>query len=285
MKTGFIGAGKVGFSLGKYLSVNGVELSGYYSRSLSSAMEAAEFTGSTPFNTPRELCMHSDILVLSVPDKELNGVYNELASEDLNGKLLCHCSGAMSAEEVFPDAKNHGALRCSVHPLFPVSSRYGAYKELGGAYFCIEGDPEGTQLWRDILTALGNPARVIDSSVKSRYHAACSVISNLVCALADESLSLMRSCGFSDAEALAALRPLAESNLRCIFDTDPTSALTGPIERNDIGTVRRHLDCIPEGSGKDTYISASLRLCEMAQRRHSDRDYSGLKEMLYKAKK
>ena len=33
MRAGFIGAGKVGFSLGKYLKENGVEITGYFSKS------------------------------------------------------------------------------------------------------------------------------------------------------------------------------------------------------------------------------------------------------------
>ena len=45
MKIGFIGAGKVGFSLGKYLqnncSQNDVEIVGYFSKSLKSAKSAA----------------------------------------------------------------------------------------------------------------------------------------------------------------------------------------------------------------------------------------------------
>ena len=41
MKVGFIGAGKVGFSLGKYLKENGVEITGYFSKSPESAKSAA----------------------------------------------------------------------------------------------------------------------------------------------------------------------------------------------------------------------------------------------------
>ena len=42
MKFGFIGAGKVGFSLGKYLSDNGQKLTGYYSEFMDDATLAAE---------------------------------------------------------------------------------------------------------------------------------------------------------------------------------------------------------------------------------------------------
>lgn len=283
MRTGFIGAGKVGFSLGKYLAVNGIEVSGYYSRSTSSAKAAAEFTGTRCFESLSELCSESRIIVLSVPDNELTGVYNSICANDLRGKCLCHCSGAMSADEVFHDIESLCAYGCSVHPLFPISSRYDSYKELGRAYFCLEGSSSGTQLWKDILTALGNQSRVITADAKARYHAACSVISNLVCALADQSFSLLSSCGFSKEEAAAALKPLAEHNIENIFAKDPEQALTGPVERNDTETVRRHLTCITEKSDRKLYIAASLRLTEMAQRRHKDKDYSEMNKLLHDA--
>lgn len=41
MKIGFIGAGKVGFSLGKFFVQGGVPVTGYYSRRRDSAEEAA----------------------------------------------------------------------------------------------------------------------------------------------------------------------------------------------------------------------------------------------------
>ena len=53
MKIGFIGAGKVGFSLGKYLSINNLEITGYYSKNINSAKETAVFTNSNYFSNLR----------------------------------------------------------------------------------------------------------------------------------------------------------------------------------------------------------------------------------------
>ncbi len=280
MRFGFIGAGKVGCSLGKYLTVNGFSVSGYFSRSSSSAEYAAALTGTECFGDINILAGKSDVILLTVPDKALAGVYNELEKTELGGKLLCHCSGAMTADEVFSGIEKYGASACSVHPLFPVSSRENSYKELGRAYFCLEGSKRGTELWQNVLTKLGNPSRVISADVKSRYHAACSVISNLVCALADESLSLMLSCGFTAKEALSALRPLAENNIKSIFDKDPLSALTGPVERNDTETVKRHLKCMTDPAGREIYIALSKKLVDMAMKRHPDGDYSEMNKLL-----
>ena len=49
MKTGFIGAGKVGFTLGKFFAENNIQVTGYYSRRRESAKEAAAFTGTTVY--------------------------------------------------------------------------------------------------------------------------------------------------------------------------------------------------------------------------------------------
>lgn len=68
MKIGFFGAGKVGFTLGKYFRMHGVEVIGYYSHSIQSAKEAAEFTQSQTFIDIEELLAASDVLFFTLPD-------------------------------------------------------------------------------------------------------------------------------------------------------------------------------------------------------------------------
>ena len=282
MKIGFYGAGKVGFSLGKYFSINGLSVTGYYNRNPESARDAAAFTNTRYFDNVEELIRESDCIFLTVSDGAVKKVYDSLKSPLISGKIFCHCSGSLSAEEVFSDIADFGACACSVHPLFPVSSRYESYKELHKAFFCIEGDNSCSSLRTDIFNKLGNPVREISPQSKIKYHAACSVISNLFCALAKESLSLMSECGFSENEAASALYPLAKNNLENVFSVGPVSAMTGPIERNDIETVRRHIASIDDPLILDTYISASRQLVEMAQQRHPETDYSGMRELLNK---
>ena len=86
MKIGFIGAGKVGFSLGKYFAGNGLEISGYFSRSESSAREAAAFTGTDFFMSAKKLILVSDAVFLTVPDDEIKNTYLSLPIEQLRGK-------------------------------------------------------------------------------------------------------------------------------------------------------------------------------------------------------
>ena len=278
MKVGFIGAGKVGFSLGRYFADNGIELSGYYSRTADSARKAAEFTGSEFYSQPDGLISASDAVFLTVPDGAIKETYLSLTKYKLTGKQLCHCSGAMSATEAFPDISAYGALASSIHPLFPVSSKEESYKELGNAFFCIEGDCADE--WSGILSRMGNSVRIITSGIKSRYHAACSVASNLVCGLMEESVQMLEQCGFTADEALVALEPLAMSNIRRIFAVGPTAALTGPIERNDVSTVKKHIACIDDKTGSELYKAVSRKLADMAQERHKESDYTEMKSIL-----
>lgn len=278
MKIGFIGAGKVGFSLGKYFAENGLEISGYYSRSESSALEAAVFTGSELFVSAEELVSASDAVFLTVPDSAIKETYSALPKELLSGRQICHCSGAMSAEEAFPNVAEYSAKGTSIHPLFPISSKTESYKELSNAFFCIEGDCAAE--WSAILSDMGNSTRIITSDIKSRYHAACSVASNLACGLMAESAELLEQCGFTEEEALSALEPLAMSNMKRIFTVGPTAALTGPVERNDVSTVKKHIACINGGNDSDIYRAVSKKLTEMAKERHPQADYTEMESIL-----
>ena len=278
MKIGFIGAGKVGVSLGKYFSENGMEILGYFSRTERSAREAAEFTGSELFLSPEQLIIGSDAVFLTVTDGAIKDTYLSLPKELLKGKQLCHCSGAMSAEEAFPNISDFGAKGTSIHPLFPISSKTESYMELRNAFFCIEGGCAAE--WSAILSDMGNPTRIITSDIKNRYHAACSVASNLVCGLMAESAELLEQCGFTEEEALSALEPLAMSNMKRIFTVGPTAALTGPVERNDVSTIKKHIACINGGNDSDIYRAVSKKLTEMAKERHPQADYTEMEKLL-----
>ena len=121
MKTGFIGAGKVGFTLGKYFSSkenDSIKVTGYYSRNTKSAEEAAQFTETQAFTDMGALIEASDVLFLTVPDGSIKEVYEQVRQYPIQGKYICHCSGSLSAGEAFPGIDQTGAYEYSVHPLF-----------------------------------------------------------------------------------------------------------------------------------------------------------------------
>lgn len=87
MKFGFIGAGKVGFSLGKYLADNEMEVVGYYSEFKEDALEASKFTKSSVYKNIEDLVRDSDVLFLTVPDGAIEKVWNQVKKTVLVEKL------------------------------------------------------------------------------------------------------------------------------------------------------------------------------------------------------
>lgn len=280
MKIGFLGAGKVGFSLGQFFVQGGIPVTGYYSRRKESAEEAAALTGTKRFDDIEELVRASDAIFFTVPDGAIPTVSQRLRGFDLAGKQLCHCSGALTAREGFPGLDDTGASYYSIHPLFPISDKYAVWRELSGAFFCLEGEGPHLSWWRKTLTGLGARVRLLPSEEKVAYHAACAISSNLMCALVQESVDLLDRCGFSEKEALAALGPLMEANLHHLREVGPREALTGPVERGDGTTVAKHLASLSEGSSRQLYRAASQILVDLAKEKHPDLDYQHLTDIL-----
>ena len=108
MKAGFIGAGKVGFSLGKYLTANGITVTGYYSKSPISAKSAADFTKTRSYNSITELLNDSDTIFVTVPDGTIGEIWDYMQNLDVKNKNICHCSGSISSA-VFFNGEKFGA--------------------------------------------------------------------------------------------------------------------------------------------------------------------------------
>lgn len=280
MKIGFIGAGKVGFSLGKFFATSKIHVTGYYSRHIESSMEAAAFNGSKAFDNIYDVLSESDALFITVPDGMITSVYDELKKFELKGKYICHCSGAMSVQDAFPGIEDAGAYGYSIHPLFPVSDKLKSYRELPDAFFCLEGDAKHIGVWSELFDSLGVKNQIIGSDMKVRYHAACAISSNLVCALVKTSVDMLESCGFSKEGAIAALTPLVKSNIEHILADGPVKALTGPMERADKSTIEKHIKCFDNPVEKDLYVAVSKKLLEVAKEKNPDRNYEEINRVI-----
>lgn len=281
MKAGFIGAGKVGFSLGKYLKERGTELTGYYSRSNRSAIEAAEFTDTKSYENLADIVNDSDTLFITVPDGAIGTVWEELRNLPIKDKNICHCSGSISST-VFFDAEEKGASAYSIHPIYAINDKEKSYKELEKAYFSMEGSDNHLKQMKELFQSFGNKVIVISKDKKSLYHCAAVTVSNHIAALADLGISMLIECGFQREEAKEALAPLLEGNARSVAMLGPEKALTGPVERGDTLTVEGHLRALKDVGEKQELIYRLLsdRLIEIAHKKHPDRDYEPLEKII-----
>lgn len=281
---GFIGAGKVGCSMGKYLLEHGFSISGYYSRTLKSALAAAQFTDSVCYSSLEELIKASDTLFIATGDDEIRSIWDRIAISAnpeyqslLHSKIICHFSGSLSSDVFCSQGdKIHPA---SVHPMLAFADRFHSWKSLSDAFFTLEGDETALIYFSQMFKKTGNNISIISADKKPLYHAAASMISNHVTALLDIGLSLFMDCGFSKENAYRACAPLILGNMENVLSGDTVSALTGPIERNDITTIRKHLESLDEEAVK-IYRLLGKRLVQLAKEKHPKEDFSVIKNLL-----
>ena len=278
MKVGFVGAGKVGCSLGKHFCTNGIKLSGYYSHSIKSAVDAADFTKSDYFSNLDSLIEESDVIFITVCDGAIAEVWNQIKQLPIAGKLICHCSGSLSSK-VFSGIENTEAYGFSVHPLLAVSDRYTSCQELPNALFTIEGEKEHLPVLKEMLESTGLMVGEINPDEKTRYHGAAVFASNLVVSLMATAMDEFEKCGLPSELLQKALEALVLGNAKKVLSKGPEAALTGPIERNDVGTVMGHINQLT-GLNQDIYRTLSKKAVEIGAKKHPDYDYCKLEEVL-----
>lgn len=292
MKVGFIGAGKVGRALGLYLNHHGLTISGYYSKTGTSAQEAARMTGSKHFTSMQDIANASSVLMLAVPDHALEEVDHAIATrmkaQNLgNDKYLFHLSGA-HASDALAGIKAAGAEVGSMHPLQSFGEPISSAKRLSSTWFTLEGTEKAVELAQAILSKTGNQYSLIKTEDKALYHAGACVVSNFLVTLVESGIQFFEQAGMEPSRIVQAIDPLIESTLSNIREKGTMEALTGPIVRGDYNTLSVHLDAIqahlPEEL--DVYQSMTRRTIQMLEdkswnREEADRFQLRLGEMIY----
>ena len=282
MKIGFVGAGRAGCSLGKYFTTKAaqadVTVTGYNSIVEEEARWAARFTGSSVFERIEDVIAASDAIILSTPDGAIKKVWDTIDKKNLTGKMICHLSGSLSSD-VFSGIDMYGGYAISIHPMFAFSNKDSVYQQLDSVSFTLEGHPYAVNVWQQLLDALGNRSVAIDKAKKPKYHAAASILSNQVIAVLATGYELLEECGFSEQEARTFSAALVRDNVEHVIADGCVSALTGPIERGDVGTVKKHLQELND-TQKEMYRVCGSKLLELAGCKNPQTDYAALKSVL-----
>lgn len=270
MKIGVIGAGRVGCSIAKYITTctQHHTITGFYDCNIQFSQQAADFCKTKAFNSLTDLIMSSDTLFITVTDSQISAVWECIDKDLINNKIICHFSGSLSSD-VFTDAPQYGAYCGSVHPVYAFSNRFDSYKGLNNALFTVQGDSLFVQSISDLLAQLGNKVCVIGKENKVLYHTALSMASNQLLGLLGTVVDILESCGFSNEQAYSALTPLMMDNLQTALQNNVEYALTGPIERGDVSTVKAHLNAV-NSNEKEVYKALGKQVLKIAENKNSN---------------
>lgn len=272
---GIAGAGRVAQALARLLCNRGEPVVAVASRTPEHASAAARFIGDVDVVEYDQLPKRCSRVLIAVSDDALTDVAARLAHGGMRGGAALHTCGARGAEAIAELART--GVSCGVlHPLQAVSSPEQGVAALPGATFGISGAGEAAR-WAEQIVALieGTPLRIAPGR-EALYHAAAVMASNYVVALIDASVELLRAAGVAEDEALRALRPLVENNVRNALTFTPERALTGPIERGDAETVALHMEALREATPelRQLYGALGLRVLSLSRRRGLDEAYA-----------
>lgn len=276
MKIGIIGAGRVGVTLGKYLTDAGAAITGYFSKTRQSAAEAADFTGTKAFETWKDVIQASDTLFITTPDSVIGDVWACIAAYNLTGKILCHFSGSLSSG-IFSGIEETGAVGCSIHPMYAFSNRFTSYQQFHTACLVAEGNPAGREPIETLFRDLGHTVLRIHTADKIKYHAAAAMISNDMVALLQTVLDLLGECGFGEKESTMLLQPIIRNTVSEMLERGPIEALTGPVERGDVSTVQQHMTALAGTTAGEIYQALGKVLVEIAERKYPERQNTAMK--------
>lgn len=282
MRIGIIGAGKVGTTLGKYLSIHGKNVTGFYSRTHESADEAATFAETETYSSLCKLVEKSDVIFITTPDGVIHQVWGDLLHQDISNRIICHFSGSLSSH-VFSGREEAGASGISMHPMYAFSDKFHSYEQFHTAYLTLEGDPEAVAVMKPMWEAIGHHVLTLKAEDKIKYHAAAAMASNEMLGLMQASLDILSECGFSEKDSMALLTPLVQGNIASMLEKGCVNALTGPVERGDAQTVWKHLQALEGSKAGKIYQSLGSTMVELAKRRNPDRDYTPVRTLFEKS--
>ena len=194
----------------------------------------------------------------------------------MEGKVICHTSGLLFSH-FFEGGKKKGAFPVTVHMMCAFGARFSGWKNLQGSLLAEEC--AGAEAITPLLERCKNPVSKILAKNKPLYHAAAVFASNFSVALCGICSDMLREAGFSVENTATLLNSLITGNVKNIVEHGPSGALSGPLERGDIMTLKEHLNVLPEDK-KALYRMLSRELLPLAEEKNPDRDYSEIKEML-----
>jgi predicted short-subunit dehydrogenase-like oxidoreductase (DUF2520 family) len=239
LRVGVIGAGRVGAVLAAALRSQGHEIVSVAGESDASSRRIRDLLPGVPVAKPTSVARSCDLLLLTVPDDMLDNVVTQLAASGAlhAGQYVVHTSGSHGLRILDP-ARAVGARPVALHPAMTFT---GTSRDLDRLPDCVFGVTTGDaeHVWAEsVVHELGGRVMWVSEEHRSLYHAGLAHGANHLVTLVSQAMELLGAAGADDPAAI--LRPLLEAALDNAL-SDGDAALTGPIVRGDVNTVRAHL--------------------------------------------
>ena len=249
LRIGIISAGRVGAALGSALRSVGHTIVGAYATSEASIDRLETMLPGVPALSVPEIIADSELVLLAVPDDELDGVVVGAAKLGLwrPGMMVLHVAGSKGIGVLAPAAQA-GALTLAIHPAMTFTGTSLDVARLNGCPFAVTGSVMYLPIGQALVTELGGTPYVVPEENRGLYHAALSHGANHLVTLVAEAMRALEAAGIEDPGTY--LAPLLDASLDGALRSGE-NLLTGPVVRGDVTTVRRHLDAFDDLAAVD----------------------------------
>jgi predicted short-subunit dehydrogenase-like oxidoreductase (DUF2520 family) len=240
---GVVGAGRVGAVLSAALRAGGHTVAAAAGDSDASRRRIDTLLPGVPRLKPTAVSRSCDLLLLTVPDDMLGNVVSMLAASGAirEGQYVAHTSGRHGLAVLEP-ARAVGAHVLALHPAMTFTGTEVDLPRLPGCSYGVTAtDPASVTLAKRLVTDLEGELVWVPEDKRALYHAGLAHGANHLVTLVTQAMELVGESGATD--PAATLRPLlvaALDNALAMGD----DALTGPIVRGDVETVRAHIESI-----------------------------------------
>jgi predicted short-subunit dehydrogenase-like oxidoreductase (DUF2520 family) len=216
----FVGMGRAGGSLARASETAGHSILGVLSR--------REATISWEEPLPR-----CDLVLITVSDTSISDVAERLAPNWDPTNPAVHVSGFVSVDALESLAAG-GARVGSFHPLQTLPDPERGAEALAGAWAAVSAGEDLRPDLEEYALSLGMHPFELPDGAKPLYHAAAAAAANYVVETLAVAGDLLAAAGVP-AEVM---QPLTRRVVENVFSAGAKAALTGPIARGDLPTVR-----------------------------------------------
>jgi predicted short-subunit dehydrogenase-like oxidoreductase (DUF2520 family) len=238
-RIGVIGAGRVGAVLAAALRETGCTVAAVAGESAASRTRIETLLPGVAVDKPTAVAKACDLLLLTVPDDSLDNVVRMLTASGAirPGQLVVHTSGRHGLTVLQP-ALDLGARGIAMHPAMTFTGTDVDLSRLAGCVFGVTCELTERSTAEHLVSLLLGQVAWLAEDEREIYHAALAHGANHLVTLVAQSMEVLRKAGAIDPAAM--LRPLLTAALDNALAYGD-AALTGPIVRGDLETVRSHL--------------------------------------------
>ena len=180
--------------------------------------------------------LDADVLVLGAPDDALAPLADRMSSRG-RWRFAFHFSGAV-ASRVLESLAASGSLLGSLHPLRAFTGL--PRDDWRGAFVAVEGEPAAQDAAEAICHRIGARPHRIPTAGKPLYHLAATLAAGGTASLLSLAARAWSDAGLDEEEGRVALAGLAATAVEAVGRLRFDEALTGPVARRDVATIRIH---------------------------------------------